>query len=49
MSKKSIKDYFDVLNWNVMTVMDQTMTTIIHVSRRTFGAVSTRLLQEIYS
>ena len=32
--KKSIKDYFDVLNWNVM---DQTMTTTIHVSRCTFG------------
>ena len=45
-SKKSIKDYFDVLNWNVM---DQTMTTIIHVSRCTFDAVSTRILQEIYS
>ena len=46
MSKKSIKDYYDVLNLNVM---DQTMTTIIHVSRCTFGAVSTRILQEIYS
>ena len=34
------------LNWKVM---DQTMPTIIHLSRCTFGAVSTRILQEIYS
>ena len=30
-------------------VMDQTRPTIIHVSGCTFGAVSTRILQEIYS
>ena len=34
------------LNWKIT---DQTMPTIIHVSGCTFGAVSTRILQEIYS
>ena len=35
------------LTWKYM---DQTRPTIIHVtSRGTFGAVSTRILQEIYS